>query len=456
MPSHETPGVFIEEIGGLPVAVVEVASAVAAFVGYTAAGLPDMPVRVESMAGFEAVFGGPPRPRFRVAALAEGAALAAADVVVTPPRGAPQGYGLTRAGPAFRLHDALRLFFANGGGACWIISAGGYDARAVEAAALARGLAALEGQAEPRLVVIPEAVELTAADCYALQAAMLAHCATANRFAILDIHGGARPRDAPGGDVVAAFRDAIGTDHLSYGAAYYPWVRTSLFDALIAADFEGDGVDVAGLLAGAGDAVREAAAARLGLMPPASAVAGIYAMVDATRGVWKAPANVGLDGVTSPAVAIDAQDQADLNTPVSGRAVNAIRTFHGRGVLVWGARTLDGASADWRYINVRRTCQMIEESVRPALAALVFEPNTVATWLVVRGLVENYLTGLWRRGGLMGVKPEQAFAVRCGLGQTMTQADVDGGVLRVVVMLALIRPAEFIVLTFEQRMTPSA
>jgi phage tail sheath protein FI len=136
--------------------------------------------------------------------------------------------------------------------------------------------------------------------------------------------------------------------------------------------------------------------------------------------------------------------------------VNAIRAFPGEGVLVWGARTLDGASADWRYISVRRTCQMIEESVRPALAALVFEPNTAATWLAVRGLVETYLTGLWRRGGLMGVKPEHAFVVQCGLGQTMTQADVDGGVLRVDVMLALIRPAEFIVLTFEQRMTPPA
>ncbi|HEY0646451.1 phage tail sheath family protein, partial [Phenylobacterium sp.] len=420
------------------VAVVEVASAVAAFVGYTAAGSPDTPVRVGSMAEFEAVFGGPPRPRLRVAA-------------------APQGYVLTRSGPAFRLHDAMRLFFANGGGVCWIVSVGGYDAPAVEAAALARGLAALEGEAEPTLVVIPEAVELAAAECYALQVAMLAHCAAANRFAILDIHGGERPRGDPGGDVVAAFRDAIGTEHLSYGAAYYPWVRTSLFDGLTAADFEGDGVDVAELFAGGGgDALREAAAARLGLMPPASALAGIYATVDATRGVWKAPANVGLSGVMAPAVAIDAQDQEDLNTPLSGRSVNAIRAFPGEGVLVWGARTLDGASADWRYISVRRTCQMIEESVRPALAALVFEPNTAATWLAVRGLVETYLTGLWRRGGLVGVKPEQAFAVQCGLGQTMTQADVDGGVLRVVVMLALIRPAEFIVLTFEQRMTPPA
>lgn len=435
MPSPRTPGVFVQETRAAPAAVVEVASAVPAFVGYTAAGLPDTPVRVGSISEFEAAFGGPPRPRLRVAALG-------------------QGYALTRVGPPFRLHDAMRLFFANGGGDCWVVSVGGYDAPAVDAAALARGLAALEGEAGPTLVVIPEAVELAAGDCYALQAAMLAHCAAANRFAILDIHGGDRPRDAPGGDVVAAFRDAIGADHLSYGAAYYPWVRTNLFSGLVEADFEGEGVDE--LLARDGHALRAAASDRLSLMPPASAMAGVYAMVDATRGVWKAPANVSLGGVTAPAVAIDAQEQEDLNTPVSGRAVNAIRGFAGLGVLVWGARTLDGNSADWRYISVRRTCQVIEESVRPALAALVFEPNVAATWLMARGLVETYLTGLWQRGGLMGAKPEHAFAVQCGLGQTMTQADVDAGVLRVEVMLALVRPAEFIVLRFEQRMAPPA
>lgn len=446
MPPYKTPGVYVEETSGFPMSVAEVATAVPAFIGYTETAARDgvarrnTPVRIDSMAGFEAVFGGPQRPRFRVTT----ADPAGADVVV-----GPQGYRLIPVGPVVRLHDAMRLFFANGGGASWVVSVGGYDAPGVEAAALARGLAALEAEREPTLVVIPEAVALAAADCYALQTAMLAHCAAANRFAILDIRGGDQPRDASAGDPVAAFRGAIGTEHVGYGAAYYPWLLTAGLTDLTAADFAADeGVDVLALL----PRLTSAPAARATLMPPAAAIAGIYTAVDNARGVWKAPANVSVNGVTAPAVAIDARDQEDLNVSPTGRSVNAIRAFVGEGVLVWGARTLDGNSLDWRYINVRRTLQMVEETLRLAMQALVIEPNAAATWAVARGMVENYLTGLWRRGGLVGVKAEDAFAVLCGLGQTMTQADVDGGVLRVTVLMAMSRPAEFIELTFEQKM----
>ena len=194
---------------------------------------------------------------------------------------------------------------------------------------------------------------------------------------------------------------------------------------------------------------------QLNVLPPSSAMAGIYTMVDNTRGVWKAPANVSLNGVISPTVSISHEQQEDLNVCAQGKSINAIRSFQGEGVLVWGARTLDGNSLDWRYINVRRTMIMLEESCRLAAKAMVFEPNTANTWVAIKSMVSNFLTGIWKRGGLMGAVPEDAFSVHVGLGETMTPNDVLEGILRVTVLVAMVRPAEFIEITFQQQMPKS-
>lgn len=194
---------------------------------------------------------------------------------------------------------------------------------------------------------------------------------------------------------------------------------------------------------------------QLNVMPPSSAMAGVYTMVDNTRGVWKAPANVSLNGVISPTVSISAEQQEDLNVSAQGKSINAIRAFIGEGVLVWGARTLDGNSLDWRYINVRRTMIMLEESCRLAAKAMVFEPNTANTWITIKSMITNFLTGVWKRGGLMGAVPEDAFSVHVGLGETMTPNDVLEGILRVTVLVAMVRPAEFIEITFQQQMPKS-
>lgn len=194
---------------------------------------------------------------------------------------------------------------------------------------------------------------------------------------------------------------------------------------------------------------------QLNVLPPSSAMAGIYTMVDNTRGVWKAPANVSLNGVISPTVSISAEQQEDLNVSAQGKSINAIRSFIGEGVLVWGARTLDGNSLDWRYINVRRTMIMLEESCRLAAKAMVFEPNTANTWITIKSMISNFLTSVWKRGGLMGAVPEDAFSVHVGLGETMTPNDVLEGILRVTVLVAMVRPAEFIEITFQQQMPKS-
>lgn len=186
-------------------------------------------------------------------------------------------------------------------------------------------------------------------------------------------------------------------------------------------------------------------------LPPSGTIAGVYASVDATRGVWKAPANVSLIGVTGLTTTIDDDDQGTLNIdPFSGKSVNAIRAFTGKGILVWGARTLDGNSNDFRYISVRRFLIMVEESVKLAAMQFVFEPNDGTTWVRIRAMIENYLTNLWRQGALAGPKPEASFYVKVGLGQTMIFDDILNGKMIVEIGLAPVRPAEFIILRFSQ------
>lgn len=185
-------------------------------------------------------------------------------------------------------------------------------------------------------------------------------------------------------------------------------------------------------------------------IPPSGAMAGIYAKTDATRGVWKAPANISVNSIVGLSDDINDQDQQDMNIHETGKSVNAIRKFTGRGFLVWGGRTLAGNNNDWRYINVRRLAIMIEESVKKACMQFVFEPNTAQTWVNVKGMIDNYLTTLWNDGALAGGKPEHAFFVSVGLNQTMSAQDILEGRMIVKIGYAPSRPAEFIILEFKQ------
>lgn len=185
-------------------------------------------------------------------------------------------------------------------------------------------------------------------------------------------------------------------------------------------------------------------------IPPSGAISGIYAQTDATRGVWKAPANVSINGIIGLTRDINDYDQEPMNIHETGKSINAIRKFTGKGFLVWGARTLDGNSNDWRYINVRRLANMIEESAKKACMRYVFEPNVSQTWVNVKGMIENYLSLIWNDGALAGAKPEHAFFVAVGINQTMTAQDILEGRLIVKIGYAPSRPAEFIILEFKQ------
>ncbi len=193
-------------------------------------------------------------------------------------------------------------------------------------------------------------------------------------------------------------------------------------------------------------------ARKIDVLPPSGAVAGIYASVDQNRGVWNAPANVTLNSVLGPTIKLNNEQQGDLNVPLDGKAIDAIRYFVGRGTIIWGARTLDGNSNDYRYIQVRRTLIYLEQSIKNSLNQFVFAANDGNTWVTVVSTVSNFLQGFWSQGGLMGATASEAFTVQCGLGSTMTPMDILQGYMIVQVTLQMIRPAEFIELTFKQKM----
>lgn len=188
-------------------------------------------------------------------------------------------------------------------------------------------------------------------------------------------------------------------------------------------------------------------------LPPSATIAGIYASVDASRGVWKAPANVSLNYVIEPTIQVTHEEQQNLNVDeVAGKSINVIRSFVGKGNLVWGARTLAGNDNEWRYVSVRRFFNMAEESIKKATEQFVFEPNDRNTWVRVKAMIDNFLTLQWRAGALAGPTPESAFYVKVGLGVTMTAQDILAGNMILEIGMAVVRPAEFIVLKFSHKM----
>ena len=201
--------------------------------------------------------------------------------------------------------------------------------------------------------------------------------------------------------------------------------------------------------------IMKAIASCVNVAPPSGAIAGIYTAVVTQHGVWKAPANVSLASVVGPTFGLSQSQQDNLNDPILGATVNAIRLFVGEDTLVWGARTLDGGSNDFRYVNVRRTMIMIEESIKIAVKAYVFEPNTQSTWTTIKSMIENFLSSVWKDGGLAGFTRDEAFSVGIGPGETMTPDDVVQGRLNITVAVAVTRPAEFIFFTISQQMQTS-
>lgn len=520
MQTYKTPGVYVEEIATLPASVAEVETAIPAFFGFTEKGPVNTPTRITSLMEFQSHFGNADLEK-------------SISVLLQGNGGDPKGYQVDSVtiDPSKRsdnvLYYAMQLYFAQGGGPCYIVSMGKF-AEGVNASLdlYTTALATLEKEDEPTLILFPDAFFHLEPEKYymLMNNSMIQAEKLGDRFAIMDVVDNPDPQKAKDD-----FRNAISAnlDQAKYGAAYYPSLRTTLSysydpesisvtiagdeanarnldneraklatlkaDAVAAraivdrypkAGEEGAPDDktrkanekaatdkealvgtqekvVSGLVDGMkkqnfadlSNGLQNQIKQKIGdlelVMPSSPAVAGVYANVDSTRGVWKAPANVSLNYVAGPVTKITDEEQEDLNVDVNaGKSINAIRAFSGKGTLIWGARTLAGNDNEWRYIPVRRFFNMVEESIKRSSHWVVFEPNDVNTWVKVRAMIENYLILKWNDGALAGAKADEAFFVRVGLGQTMSYNDIEEGRMIIQIGLAVVRPAEFIIVQF--------
>ena len=227
-------------------------------------------------------------------------------------------------------------------------------------------------------------------------------------FAILDI-----PMELKKTNDVANFRDMYDS---TYAAMYHPWLQ--MYDA---------------------------GAKRPAYFPPSGAMAGIFARSDNERGVHKAPANEVVRGCTGLSCNYNNGEQDILNP----MGVNLIRAFPGRGIRVWGARTIS-SNGLWKYLNVRRLFIYVEESIKANTNWVVFEPNSETLWGRVTRTIETFLATCWRDGALAGSSPDQAFFVECG-PTTMTQDDIDNGRLICQIGIAPVKPAEFVIFRITQK-----
>lgn len=440
-----TPGVYVDEVSLLPPSVAEVDSAVPAFIGYTEkTTAPDgstwvnMPVKIYNFQEFEDLFGKAPK-------------LNATNVTVTTAGGNVSAALTTADNHIF--YYAIKSFYQNGGGKCYIVCAGDSTSPLTQSELVA-AVQAVSEYDEPTMLVCPEAVYLDETGYLAVIQEMINQAAAEglrDRFAILDVKEDLDTTVPI--DNWAAFKGLTlpSNDKRRYAAAYTPYLKTTI-------SYE---VDAAVLNTNAAGSEMyqktKVALEKLTVtLPPSAAIAGVYTNVDNTRGFWKAPANVALSGVSGLTINISHTKQGELNIdPTAGKSINVIRNFPGIGILVWGARTLDGNDNEWRYVNVRRFFMVVEESVKKSLNWAVFEPNTASTWVKVKGMIESYLFQKWRDGALAGAKPEEAYFVRVGLGQTMTPQDVLEGKMYVEIGMAVARPAEFIVLQFMHKLQTS-
>lgn len=469
--TYKTPGVYIEEIPKLPPSIASVETAIPAFIGYTEKAqwkeegdLVNRPWRIDSLLQYEQFFGfpQPETESLSVTFTTSGARVEVNGKVDETKRS------------KYLMYYSLQMFFENGGGPCWITSVGDYEATGGEVIAqnLLDGLAEIAKINEVTLLLFPDAINLaTGTDYYNVYDAAIDQCVLlGDRFTVLDVYH--NPDNGDQWDLDVQFlRDTLSgtTNDLKYAAVYFPRIYAGVdFNYKVPGDQTTDNDASIVIVGGAADNLADLKAANNAqyfqaksalsniqmLLPASSAVVGIYAAVDSSRGVWKAPANVNIDNAIRPEFLITHKEQETLNVDTTaGKSINVIRKFEGRGpAIVWGARTLAGNDNEWRYISVRRFFNMVEESSKNATEQFVFEPNDRNTWIRVKSMIENYLTQQWKAGALMGTTTREAYYVKVGLGETMTELDIWEGRMIVEIGLAVVRPAEFIILRFMHKM----
>lgn len=391
MPSYQTPGVYIEEISSGLRPIQAVPTSIAAFIGIASdpSARVGEAVRIENWSSFARIF--------------------VRDKTTTT-----------------HLANAVYGFLTNGGSTCYVVNMG-------QAANLTQALNELERIDEIAIVAAPGFSDAITHD------AVLTHCERLrDRVAVLDAPNHvadiqaltlvatveAKKKDPKEGDPAAAVmaKDKKGGARArisagGFGAFYYPWI--------VAKDpVKGEVIEMA----------------------PSGHVAGIYARTDATRGVHKAPANEVIRGAVGVSHRVTREEQGTLNPA----GVNCIRYFGQTGVRVWGARTLDEAASEYRYVPVRRFVCMVSESLEEALQWVVFETNHEPLWKAIRRDITAFLTLLWRQGMLKGETPEQAFFVKCD-SETNPEDVIAAGQVVTTIGLSVVKPAEFVVIRISQQ-----
>jgi uncharacterized protein len=291
----------------------------------------------------------------------------------------------------------------------------GEDADPDDATRKATGLAALGEIDDIAIVALPDGGGMDDAELSQQVADRLITHAEILRYRIAIV-------DAPSGSSMTEIRGFRGKFDSTYAALYHPWLE--ILDPT--------------------ERPTQGAPQQHLLIPPSGAVAGIYARTDIKRGVYKAPANEVVRGLTKFESNINKARQDVLNP----EGINALRFFEGRGNRVWGARTMS-SDPEWKYVNVRRLFIYLEHSIDKGTQGAVFEPNNERLWANIRSTIEDFLLVQWKSGALLGSKPEEAFFVRCDR-TTMTQNDLDNGRLICLIGVAPTYPAEFVIFRIGQ------
>jgi phage tail sheath protein FI len=260
-----------------------------------------------------------------------------------------------------------------------------------------KGLRSFEDLDDISLVYVPNVFGVQG-----LYEEVVSHCELLkDRFAIVDVPKGITDFAKPG--------------ESKFAAAYFPWIK-----------------------------VVDSSSGNQLLVPPGGFVAGVYARVDSERGVQKAPANEVVRGAVGLEFLVSKDEQDVLNS----RGINCIRDFGGRGIRIWGARTLSSDST-WKYVNIRRLLTYLEQSIEKGIGWVVFEPNNEGLWNMVKQSIAEFLMRCWRQGAFVGSKPDEAFFVKCDR-TTMSQDDIDNGRIIMIVGVAPLKPAEFVIFRIGQ------
>jgi len=386
VPTHKHPGVYIEDIPTMSRSISRASTSVTAFVGKATRGPIGSAEKIHSLDHYKRLYGD----------------IASENDVM----------GL-----------AVQLFYLNGGKSAYICRLANKENKPLTATDFTHFYnSILVNRQDVNVILVPGEYWPKDGSSNLIINATLAHCdKMKNRITIID-----PPPDLELKQAITVKSLALPSSENS--VLYYPWLK--IVNPLY-------------------NVVTNPNANKTLVVAPSSFAAGIWSRTDERRGVWKAPAgtNANLRGTTGLKYKVGHSEQDQLNS----LGINCLRDIPGAGIVVWGARTLASSSdPEWRYISVRRTAIMVEKSLNEGTQWVVFEPNDQHLWSTLRRTIRYFMSTLFRTGALQGAKSSDAYFVRCGVDETMTQADIDTGRVIVIVGIALLRPAEFIIIKIQQ------